>query len=60
MIDASMFIKTVEERQWLKIGCIEEIAYRMGYISRDTLRNIAQSFKTSYGDYLNAIAEENE
>ena len=60
LIDASMFIKTVEERQWLKIGCIEEIAYRMGYISRDTLRNIAQSFKTSYGDYLNAIAEENE
>jgi len=58
LIDASLFIKTVEDRQGLKIGCIEEIAYRMNYISKEKLLEHAHNIKTSYGDYLNAIAME--
>ena len=55
LIEASMFIKTIEDRQGLKIGCIEEIAYRMGYISRQQLLTLAKSIKTSYGVYLQNI-----
>jgi glucose-1-phosphate thymidylyltransferase len=58
LIDASMFIKTVEDRQGLKIACIEEIAYNMGYISREQLLGLGRAIKTSYGDYLQKIAEE--
>ncbi|MBF0485349.1 MAG: glucose-1-phosphate thymidylyltransferase RfbA [Candidatus Omnitrophica bacterium] len=59
LLDASMFIKTIEDRQGLKIGCIEEIAFRMGYISKKQLLLIAQGFNTSYGDYLKFVAEGN-
>ncbi len=52
LIDASVFIKTIEERQGLKIGCIEEIAYRMGFIKRPDLEKLAAGIKTSYGEYL--------
>lgn len=55
LIDASIFIKTIEERQGLKVGCIEEIAYRMGYINAAQLSRIASTIKTSYGDYLKGI-----
>ena len=58
LIDASMFIKTVEERQGLKIACIEEIAYTMGYITREALAGLGREIKTSYGDYLQKIAKE--
>lgn len=56
LIEASLFIKTIEERQGLKIGCIEEIAYLKGYISKSQLLRIADGFKTSYGDYLVKVA----
>lgn len=55
LIDASIFIKTIEERQGLKIGCVEEIAYRMGFITSRHLVKLAQSIHTSYGDYLRDI-----
>jgi len=55
LIDASTFIKTIEERQGLKIGCIEEIAYRMGYINKIQLRSLAEEIKTSYGEYVKRI-----
>ena len=55
LIDASVFIKTIEERQGLKIGCIEEVAYRMGYINRKKLQKLAKTINTSYGEYLKAI-----
>ncbi len=55
LIDASTFIKTIEERQGLKIGCIEEIAYNMGYISAKQLLEIAHTIPTSYGRYLKNI-----
>ncbi|MBU4252541.1 MAG: glucose-1-phosphate thymidylyltransferase RfbA [Candidatus Omnitrophica bacterium] len=52
LIDASIFIKTIEERQGLKIGCIEEVAYRMGYIHKTQLLKLASQTPTSYGQYL--------
>jgi len=57
LIDASIFIKTIEERQGLKVGCIEEIAYKMGFIGRANLKKIAKDINTSYGRYLNTIAD---
>ncbi|MCB9771374.1 MAG: glucose-1-phosphate thymidylyltransferase RfbA [Candidatus Omnitrophica bacterium] len=56
LIDASIFIKTIEERQNLKIGCIEEIAYKQGWINRSQLLTLAKAIPTSYGEYLNRIA----
>ncbi len=57
LIDASVFIKTIEERQGLKIGCIEEVAYRMGYINKKQLARLAQKIDTSYGEYLKGLIE---
>ncbi|MBN2120458.1 MAG: glucose-1-phosphate thymidylyltransferase RfbA [Candidatus Omnitrophica bacterium] len=58
LIDASMFIKTLEERQGLKVGCIEEVSYRMGYIDRNQLKNLADSMDKGYGQYLLRIMDE--
>ena len=55
LIEASIFIKTIQERQGLKIGCIEEVAYRMGFISKKQLEKLAQGFKTEYGLYLKKV-----
>lgn len=52
LIDAAIFIKTMEDRQGLKIGCIEEVAYRMGYINKKQLLKTASELPTSYGQYL--------
>ncbi len=52
IIDASQFIKTVEDRQGIKIGCLEEIAYRMKYISKEHLSRIAEDLDSGYRDYL--------
>ncbi|MCK5493011.1 MAG: glucose-1-phosphate thymidylyltransferase, partial [Candidatus Omnitrophica bacterium] len=60
LLDASMFIKTIEERQGLKIGCIEEIAYNMGFINKEQLKSIAQKVNTNYGDYLLQIIREDK
>ncbi|HSW72588.1 MAG TPA: glucose-1-phosphate thymidylyltransferase RfbA [Chlamydiales bacterium] len=49
---ASLFIQAIQERQGIKIACIEEVAYRMGYISLQDLRNQAKSYKNEYGEYL--------
>jgi len=57
LLDASVFIKTIEDRQGLKISCVEEIAYRMRFISSQQLRKLARSIQTSYGDYLRQIAK---
>ena len=56
---ATTFIQTIEQRQGLKIACLEEIAYRMGYISVEKLKGLALNMKnSSYGDYLLRIIEE--
>lgn len=60
LLDAGQFIETVEKRQNMKIACLEEIAWRMGYISRDKLIELAQPLKkNAYGQYLLRIANEN-
>lgn len=57
LLQASQFVEVIETRQGLKIGCIEEVAYRMGYISRSQLQTIAQPLlKSGYGDYLMRIS----
>jgi glucose-1-phosphate thymidylyltransferase len=53
LMQAGQFVQIIEERQGLKIGCIEEIAYRMGFINADQLKNIATPLvKSGYGEYL--------
>jgi glucose-1-phosphate thymidylyltransferase len=52
-MQAGQFVQVIEERQGLKIGCIEEIAYRMGFIDRERLQHLAQPLlKSGYGHYL--------
>jgi glucose-1-phosphate thymidylyltransferase len=52
-MQAANFIETIEERQGLKIACVEEIAYRMGYISSDQLEKLARPLMNNgYGQYL--------
>lgn len=53
LMQAGQFVQVIEERQGMKIGCIEEVAYRMGYINADQLRFIAKPLvKSGYGQYL--------
>ncbi len=53
MMSASNFVQAIEERQGLKVACIEEVAYRKGYINAAQVEKLAQSFKNnSYGQYL--------
>ncbi|MFA7724371.1 sugar phosphate nucleotidyltransferase, partial [Lacticaseibacillus rhamnosus] len=57
--EAASFIETVQKRQNLKIACLEEVAYRMGYIDRDQLRELAQPLKKNdYGQYILRLADE--
>ena len=58
MIDASLFVKTIEDRQGLKIACIEEIAYYMNYIDKEQLLELSGLFKNEYGNYLRRIGNE--
>ena len=59
LLQASIYIQTIEERQGLKISCIEEIAYKQGFITRDQLIDLAQPFaKNQYGMYLMKIVNE--
>ena len=59
LMQASSFVQIIEQRQGLKIGCIEEVAYRMGYINDQQLYDIAKPLlKSGYGNYLMQILEE--
>lgn len=56
LVDATLFIKTIEDRQGLKIGCVEEVAYRMKYIDARQLEKLAEPMlKNNYGQYLKQI-----
>lgn len=56
LMQAGQFVQVIEERQGLKVGCIEEIAYRMGFINAEQLREIARPLlKSGYGTYLERI-----
>ena len=59
LVNATLFIKTIEDRQDLKIACIEEIAFGNGWIDREQLRRLAQPLeKSGYGNYLRRVADE--
>lgn len=58
LLEAGTFIETIEKRQNLKVACLEEISYRMGYITREQLIDLAQPLKKNgYGQYILRIAE---
>jgi glucose-1-phosphate thymidylyltransferase len=58
LMQASNFVQTIEQRQGLKIGCIEEVAYRKGFITKDQLMEIARPLeKSGYGVYLKNLPE---
>jgi glucose-1-phosphate thymidylyltransferase len=59
LLEACTFVETIQNRQGLKIACLEEIAWRQGWIDRDDLERIGSAMKnSSYGDYLLQIARE--
>jgi glucose-1-phosphate thymidylyltransferase len=59
LLQASNFIQTIEERQGLKVACLEEIALRMGYISREDVERLAAGMRSSgYGQYLLRVLEQ--
>ena len=59
LLEASLFIHTIEHRQGLKVACLEEIAYRQGYIDAEQLRALAARIgKSTYGQYLKRVLEE--
>ncbi len=59
LLEAGEFIATIEKRQGLKMACIEEIAYKLGYIDKGKLLKAAESHKkNAYGDYLTMVAEQ--
>ena len=56
LLEASLFIETIEKRQGLKVACIEEIAFEQGFISKEKLLTLANSLKNNqYGQYLLSI-----
>lgn len=58
LLEAAEFVRTIEMRQGLKIACVEEVAYHMGYIDRERLLRLATQFgKNDYGAYLEALAD---
>ena len=57
LLQAANFVQAVEDRQGVMISCPEEIAYKMGYISLDDLKNLAKSYPNSYGEYLERLVK---
>jgi glucose-1-phosphate thymidylyltransferase len=57
LLEASNFIATIQKRQGLYVSCLEEIAYRKGWIDREKLLKLADGIKTEYGAYLRYVAE---
>ncbi len=61
LLEASQFIQTIEKRQSLKVACLEEIAYKKGYITKEKLLELAEPLKKNqYGQYLISIANQKE
>jgi glucose-1-phosphate thymidylyltransferase len=58
LLHAANFVQSIEERQGLMIACVEEIAYRMGFIAADDLRRLAQRMNGSYGRYLLEVVDQ--
>jgi glucose-1-phosphate thymidylyltransferase len=61
LMKASGFIEAIEERQGLKVACVDEIAYRLGYIDAEQVRRLARPFmKNNYGRYLMDMLKQSE
>ncbi len=60
LLDAGNFVASIERRQGFKIGCLEEVAYRMGYIDNKHLRKLGSEFVNEYGKYLESVADEKD
>jgi glucose-1-phosphate thymidylyltransferase len=61
LMEAGAFIETIEKRQGLKVGCVEEVAFRKNFISRGQLEALAGPLrKSGYGEYLNMILEQKD
>jgi glucose-1-phosphate thymidylyltransferase len=59
LMQASQFVQVIEQRQGIKIACIEEIAYRKGFITKQQVKTMAEPlFKSGYGQYLMNIIHE--
>jgi glucose-1-phosphate thymidylyltransferase len=59
LLEAGTFVETIEKRQGLKIACVEEVAYRMGYINAAKLTDLAQPMRNNgYGQYLLQLIKE--
>ena len=58
LLEAGMFIKTIEERQGFKIGCIEEVAYRLGFMSKEQMQKKVRQVNKEYGNYLLSVMNE--
>jgi glucose-1-phosphate thymidylyltransferase len=58
LIQAANYVETIESRQGLKIACIEEVAYRMGFITANQVKQLADRIPNDYGRYLNAVIQE--
>ena len=57
LLEASNFIATIQKRQGMYVSCIEEIAFRNGWLDKEKLLQLASGYKTDYGEYLSYIAE---
>lgn len=61
LLEASNFVKTIQSRQGIMVACLEEIAYRNGWIDRNQIQDMAESLsKTKYGEYLLELLRESE
>ncbi len=59
LLDAGVFVRIIEERQGLKVACVEEIAWRMGYIDTEQLKRLAEPLlKSGYGEYLRHLVRD--
>jgi glucose-1-phosphate thymidylyltransferase len=58
LLQAAQFVQTIEDRQGMMISCPEEIAYRLGYIDKESLLSQARQINNQYGNYLLRLAEE--
>ena len=60
LLDSSLFIRTIEERQGIMVGCLEEIAYKKGFINKEQLLKRAKTLNSVYGKYLEKVVRERE
>lgn len=60
LLDSSLFIRTIEERQGIMVGCLEEIAYKKGFINKEQVLKRAKFLNSVYGKYLEKVVRENE